>query len=61
MNSENFGYFQFVRKFSCEYTLFIRAAMLGDNVCPTVFNILGSRPSIPIALDGPKAEIMAET
>ena len=35
--------------------------MLGDNVCPIVFNILGPRPSIPIALDGSKAEIMAET
>ena len=41
--------------------LFMRAAMLGDNVCPIVFNILGPRPSIPIALDGSKAEIMAET
>ena len=35
--------------------------MLGDNVCPIVFNILGPRPSVPIALDGSKAEIMAET
>ena len=37
------------------------AAMLGDNACPIVFNILGPRPSIPIALDGSKAEIMADT
>ena len=33
--------------------------MLGDNVCPIVLNILGPRPSIQIALDVSKAEIMA--
>ena len=61
MNRENCGYFKFVRKFPVSILLFMRAAMLGDNVCPIGFNILGPRPSIPIALDGSKAEIMAET
>ena len=41
--------------------LFMRAAILVDYVCPIVFNILGQRLSSSIALDGYKAEIMAET
>ena len=32
--------------------------MLGYNVCPIVFNILGPRPSIPIVLIGSEAEII---
>ena len=47
--------------FPVSILLFLRAAMLGDNVCSIVFNIHCPRPSIPIALDGSKAEIMSET
>ena len=44
--------------FPVSMLLFIRAAMLGDSMCPIVLIILGPIPSNPIALDGSRAEII---
>ena len=40
--------------FPVSILLFMRAAMLGDNFCTIVFNILGPKPSILFALMGPR-------
>ena len=47
--------------FPVSMLLFIRAAMLGDSMCPIVLIILGPIPSNPIALDGSRAEIILKT